>query len=52
MDNLQYVKGSTRKVEFGLSFKPYYKWIIFNICIAPLNNWNVKFQVLNLIING
>ena len=40
--DLKYCKG----------FKPYYKWIIFNI-LNKLKNWKKKvIIVLNLIING
>ena len=37
MDNLQYIAPSrlVRK-EAGMSFKPYYKWITFNIYNADL----------------
>ena len=35
-----------------LSFKPYYKWITFNIEIKKLLPQPKKEEVLNLIING
>ena len=37
--------------NYGISFKPYYKWIIFNIFMGA---FVVTFTVtvLNLIING
>ena len=33
MDNLQYLKVWTTSCN-GYGFKPYYKWIIFNIIVA------------------
>ena len=35
-----------------MGFKPYYKWITFNIANAPPRLCPVKYNVLNLIING
>ena len=35
----------------GVCFKPYYKWIIFNIRINDAREFGIMF-VLNLIING
>ena len=32
MDNLQYVDDMKGTVVEKIGFKPYYKWIIFNIC--------------------
>ena len=50
MDNLQY--ESYQDLSLGYhSFKPYYKWIIFNIWEKILNRVN-GVNVLNLIING
>ena len=37
MDNLQYVKMTWKKVEIDKSFKPYYKWITFNILNSKKN---------------
>ena len=53
MDNLQYYKKVTENLpERAKSFKPYYKWIIFNITIKlDFKNLDKK-EVLNLIING
>ena len=51
MDNLQYEIVSEGVQVFGFGgFKPYYKWIIFNIenKLSKL----VSHIVLNLIING
>ena len=31
MDNLQYIKNKKVNKKMLKSFKPYYKWIIFNI---------------------
>ena len=49
MDYLQYASyNMTRESDY--SFKPYYKWITFNILImagSAIAGW-----VLNLIING
>ena len=36
----------------NVGFKPYYKWIIFNIRKRISNNWEYDLEVLNLIING
>ena len=51
MDYLQYQSIiKTGEVSLKNRFKPYYKWITFNILDRRLNNrLNV---VLNLIING
>ena len=52
MDNLQYDRWlSVYKIFFG-GFKPYYKWIIFNIQKDFDTPSNAPFTVLNLIING
>ena len=32
MDNLQYFKKTRARSARSYGFKPYYKWIIFNIC--------------------
>ena len=34
-----------------MCFKPYYKWITFNINIVKIKRMH-NFKVLNLIING
>ena len=34
------------------SFKPYYKWITFNIMAKSVHILEAKARVLNLIING
>ena len=53
MDNLQYLELiKDNKIKLLKSFKPYYKWIIFNIKDITLLASNVTFMVLNLIING
>ena len=52
MDNLQYINGYlSGKNKFEMSFKPYYKWIIFNI-MSAIDGYNKDKKVLNLIING
>ena len=54
MDNLQYI-GEDKTLKLNRrekSFKPYYKWIIFNIRENLLNSKIHKIDVLNLIING
>ena len=52
MDNLQYERMEVilKNVIAG-GFKPYYKWIIFNITSVVYYE-NSQFGVLNLIING
>ena len=51
MDNLQYVVFYTNEtLEARFGFKPYYKWIIFNIIQAGIKQ--LSAEVLNLIING
>ena len=49
MDYLQYDELATIP-EFTDRFKPYYKWITFNIIVVFLERTSRK--VLNLIING
>ena len=50
MDNLQYLEKWNELMELDSSFKPYYKWIIFNIlqinltksmlnCFKPYYKW-------------
>ena len=51
MDYLQYLYLSNLNPGFVSSFKPYYKWITFNINNAAKIPC-ILFQVLNLIING
>ena len=51
MDNLQYGSYDRAMGEYCGCFKPYYKWIIFNIYNIDLDYW-VYDSVLNLIING
>ena len=50
MDYLQYFIGKFRHCFYDRSFKPYYKWITFNIDV--LNHHDIHSEVLNLIING
>ena len=51
MDNLQYDQYKNERMYDQKGFKPYYKWIIFNIkSIKELAE--VAREVLNLIING
>ena len=58
MDNLQYMKRLCMVNMRNLSFKPYYKWIIFNItnemtplersqiiCFKPYYKW-IIFNIL------
>ena len=52
MDNLQYQKYLGQRKLSTLGFKPYYKWIIFNIIDTTTNNDEELANVLNLIING
>ena len=40
------------KIEKMESFKPYYKWIIFNIGDQLKDLERLGIEVLNLIING
>ena len=52
MDNLQYLEIIQNKGgSIMLSFKPYYKWITFNM-LEQLNLDMITRHVLNLIING
>ena len=51
MDNLQYSNVRVCERDLELSFKPYYKWITFNIP-GYMFLLKVYYQVLNLIING
>ena len=51
MDYLQYQSPSELSREATFRFKPYYKWITFNIGISQLVYFDYD-KVLNLIING
>ena len=51
MDNLQYDQYKNERMYDQKGFKPYYKWIIFNI-ITSFKPEEDKLFVLNLIING
>ena len=51
MDNLQYLYQKDLTLLKLQSFKPYYKWIIFNIETGEKIITKGK-EVLNLIING
>jgi len=50
MDNLQYKNNGRKKGRYNKCFKPYYKWIIFNIKEVEKEVKN-ELRVLNLIIN-
>ena len=51
MDYLQYLNILSATALVLLSFKPYYKWITFNILTGEIfGRWDTF--VLNLIING
>ena len=50
MDYFQYKPNKKQEVYYG-SFKPYYKWITFNI-YNSLREVAEDIKVLNLIING
>ena len=56
MDNLQYYTGNNEELIKRKSFKPYYKWITFNItyrinevnermCFKPYYKW-IIFNIL------
>jgi len=51
MDYLQYINKEQDLIIYLIRFKPYYKWITFNI-IATFINEIQEAYVLNLIING
>ena len=51
MDYFQYILLITQLQIIMLSFKPYYKWITFNI-LKYVEDDLSKAKVLNLIING
>ena len=52
MDNLQYKFDETNSTLDLESFKPCYKWIIFNIEDKEKLIARLKGLVLNLVING
>ena len=51
MDYLQYRNNKFWQVDRFFSFKPYYKWITFNILYLSAAKQS-RTSVLNLIING
>ena len=52
MDNLQYYFGEDFCFDLQNSFKPCYKWIIFNIAKEFKPEVSTEMVVLNLVING
>jgi len=52
MDYLQYFREHNIKVKDPDGFKPYYKWITFNIFLDFVLHIILFGLVLNLIING
>ena len=51
MDYLQYILIFFTYVCYPPRFKPYYKWITFNMVNWYFESWKIG-KVLNLIING
>ena len=52
MDYLQYYITRKYIILYVVCFKPYYKWITFNILTTNSAANTVADAVLNLIING
>ena len=52
MDYLQYLQARHLDDSNALCFKPYYKWITFNIRCYTRGGVRSSSEVLNLIING